>query len=181
MNNVNAARWEVLGTVRARLMMLLTIAAIPLVAMAALVAWQNYAITAGRAKQAVLLVREAAVARHEAALESVQQTLAAVAQAEMVRTSAAERCHAFLSNVLALNRDRFGNVAALDPGGRLQCSAEPLPPALIGSAIASEPWFDSVRREQKSAIGLARDGSVSSPGRFTVVAAPIMDGPRFQG
>jgi two-component sensor histidine kinase len=171
----------VLGTVRARLMVLLAIAAIPLVAMAALVAWQNYAMTVGRANQAVLLVREAAVARHEAALESVWQTLSAVAQATAIGTEAAQGCGALLSDVLALNRDRFGNMALLDSQGNLQCSAGPLPGVGSGPAFAQETWFDSVKRERKPAIGPARENLFSAADRFAVVATPILDGTRFQG
>ncbi|MBV8574472.1 MAG: ATP-binding protein, partial [Acetobacteraceae bacterium] len=162
-------------------MVLLAIAAIPLVAMAALVAWQNYEITVGGAQQAVLLIREAAIARHEAALESVRQILAAVARAEVVGTGAAERCGPFLSDVLALNRDRLGNLAALYAEGRLRCSAEPIPGALANSKLSEEAWFESVRREEKPAIGRAPASLTSTPGQFTIVATPIMDGSRFQG
>ena len=66
-------------------MALLTMAAIPLVVLAALVVWQNYAITLAQAAQQAMLAREAAGARHEAALEGVRQLLAAASQAGAVR------------------------------------------------------------------------------------------------
>ena len=102
--------WEVLGSVRARLMVLLAIAAIPLVAMAALVAWQNYEMTIARAMQVVVLARETAGARHEAALEGVRQMLAAVSQASAARTDRTELCDVFLADILALNREHYGNL-----------------------------------------------------------------------
>ena len=50
--------FQMLGSVRARLMALLTMAAIPLVGLAALVVWQNYAITLAQAAQQAMLARE---------------------------------------------------------------------------------------------------------------------------
>src|SRR5438270_8440191 len=103
MTRAGTRRLDLLGSVRARLMALLAIAAIPLVAMAALVAWQNYDMTIARAMQTVVLARETASARHEAALEGVRQMLAAVSQASAARTDRTDLCEGFLADILALN------------------------------------------------------------------------------
>ena len=173
--------WIVLGSVRARLMVLLAIAAIPLVAMAALVAWQNYVVTVAHATQTVLLVREAAVARHEAALDAIQQTLAAVFQADAVRTAPAERCAAFLSDVLALNRDRAGDLAVADENGIVRCSASQSPGLERGRSVAAEPWFEAVRRDLKPSIGRIRDSEPLGAGHYVPMAYPIVEGSHFLG
>src|SRR5690348_14761876 len=113
--------WGLLGSVRARLMALLAIAAIPLVALAALVVWQNYTITVAQAMQVALLAREAAAARHEAAIEGVRQMLTAASQTEAVRSDSVSRCTAFLSDLLALNADRYADILVTDGEGRVKC------------------------------------------------------------
>jgi two-component sensor histidine kinase len=111
----------------------------------------------------------------------VRQTLAAVSQAAAVRTEPAERCAAFLTDVLALNRDRFGNLGVVDESGGLRCSASPsVGPGQIPS-VAAEPWFETVRRDRKPAIGPVLDSQLSEGGRYAVMGYPIVEGPQFFG
>src|SRR5690349_15738477 len=116
--------WQLLRSVRARLMVLLAIAAIPLVALAAVIVWQNFAVTVTQAMQVALLAREAATARHEAALEGVRQMLTAISQAEAIRSTSDGRCAGFLSDLLALNADRYAEILVADEEGRVRCEAD---------------------------------------------------------
>jgi two-component sensor histidine kinase len=184
------SRPEVLGSIRARLMVLLTIAAIPLVAMAGLVAWQNYRMTADKAEQAVLRGLEASSARHEAALDGVGQMLAAVTQADPIRLMMPDPCDAFLADILALNRDRFSSLRVFDQAGRLRCAA-PWPVAAAENGPADPSWFERVSRTDRLVVGPVRSSpSRANPSRevgpggngsLLVVARPILEGARFDG
>lgn len=76
---------------------LLAIAAVPLVAIAAIAAWQNYVASTAQPGQMVQLAREAVLARHEAAIETVRQTLIAIAQSDPVLD--AKACAAYLARI----------------------------------------------------------------------------------
>ena len=180
MTRAGTRRLDLLGSVRARLMALLAIAAIPLVAMAALVAWQNYEMTIARAMQTVVLARETASARHEAALEGVRQMLAAVSQASAARTDRTDLCDGFLADILALNREHYANLIVLGADGGIRCSAVPSAGDASSGSYASEAWFQRVRTEHILAIGPVRSAT-AGVGQVLVVAYPIMENSQFLG
>ena len=111
----------VLRSVRGRLMGLLAVAAVPLVTMAGIAAWQNYISGIGQPRQLVLLARESAIARHEATVQTVRQMLVAVSQSDALFDP--DRCQAYLTRVYDLNRNWYTSLRAIGLDGRVLCSA----------------------------------------------------------
>jgi len=103
-------RFPGLRSLRARLAALLLLGAIPLAAMAGLVAWQNYRSAVARDERSVLLLEQAASARHEAAIEAVGQELAATAAAAPGVLADPAQCRRLLDNVATLRGGRYAGL-----------------------------------------------------------------------
>jgi two-component sensor histidine kinase len=134
-------------SVRGRLAALLLLGAIPVVSMAAGMAWQNYRIATEAGQQRILLVREAAAARNDAVLSGVNQTLAHLALDPDLAADPAT-CDAALRRALALQPDRYANLFVLNPTGTIRCSARDLtgsPLAPGGPAPAREAALTAIR------------------------------------
>jgi two-component sensor histidine kinase len=157
----------VLGSVRGRLMGLLAVAAIPLVTMAGIAAWQNYLSGVGQPRQMVLLVRESAIARHEAAVQTVRQMLVAVAQSEA--TLDPGRCQGYLTRVLRLNHSWYTSLRVIGLDGRLLCSASGTEPAQSQDATAAE---EALARAARTAGDLAVSDLTTGEG-YVSAAFPI--------
>jgi two-component sensor histidine kinase len=117
---------EVYAPIRVRLISLILLAAVPLVLLAATIAWQNYTLALGVSSQAVSRLRESAIARHAAALEGAQQMMQALAELPELLSTDPQRCHDRLAGILDLQRRRYSNVAFFNPDGTLHCSGRPL-------------------------------------------------------
>ncbi|MBV8096800.1 MAG: sensor histidine kinase [Acetobacteraceae bacterium] len=163
----------VLGSVPRRLIALLALAAIPVAAMAGLIAWHNYQISVDRVREQLLLARETAAASMSTALEGVEASLASVAQAPVVRSADLNRCREFLAAVLVVNPARFSDLLVIDPEGQIRCSAR--------GQIASDgdqPWVQAMLdapREPTDANDLA------SGARLIAFGFPILNDAVFQG
>ncbi len=145
-----------LRSLRGRLVALLLLGAIPLAAMAGLVAWQNYRSAVARAERSVLLLEQAASARHEAAIEEVGQELAAAAASPGMFADPA-RCGRQLDNLLALRGGRYIGLEVVDAEGQVRCQALPAgAPATPFAEAESSVWFRLVRQSRAFTVVAAR-------------------------
>jgi two-component sensor histidine kinase len=175
-----AWRWVAdrpLGSVAARLVALIGLAAIPVVFMAGTIAWQNQRLVANRAIQNAVLIREAQVARHQAAIDGAEQMLAAISQSSTVRRPNASNCDAMLAGILAAQPWRYSNLEVINPDGSVVCSALPLPGAQETSLT---PWLMQVRHAETFTIGPVERLPV--PGDDLIFAAyPVRDNQKLIG
>ena len=167
----------VLATVRARLLLLLGLAIVPLFAMSAWVAWQNGEMVAARAGERAALVRAVAVAGHLALIRDLAELLTALAARSDLLQAPPEACDQALARMPGLASGRYANIGLLDAQGNLRCSAVGMPPgALRGSlAMAGATWYAAARRSGAVAIGPLTRGPVT--GRLVLIAGlPMQTG-----
>ena len=116
-------------TVRGRLVALIAVAAIPVFAMASVMAWQNYRLVLGKATQDVGLLRAAAMSRQAVILEDAGQMLDAIAEGATVSARNDLACQAWLGGMLAAHGRDYAGLLLLDAGGHPGCDAAPGPAA----------------------------------------------------
>ena len=116
-----------LTTVRARLTVLLGLAAVPVVVLAAVITWQNYQLVVDRALHEAVSVRTAEIGRDRATIEGLEQLLAALSTLSPLQSANRAACDAALGVVLPLQPARLVNLMTLTPDGRVRCSALPAP------------------------------------------------------
>ncbi len=126
---------ELYAPIRVRLMGMILLAAVPLVLLAATIAWQNYTLALGVSSQAVTRLRESALARHASAVEGAQQMLQALSEMPELLSADPQGCHDRLAGILDLQRRRYSNVAFFNPDGTLHCSGRPLVMASVPGRI----------------------------------------------
>ncbi len=124
-------------SVGARLVALIVVAAIPVLFMAAIIAWQNYRLAADRALQNAVLIREGQVARQQALIDGTAQMLGAVSQLPAVFSEDAATCGHFLADVVGLDPGRYVNLGIVGPDGTLRCIARPDPADMLAAARAA--------------------------------------------
>lgn len=131
---------------RARLVGLILIGAIPVAVLVGQNAVDLYREAGYAARERVALVREAAVARHQVVIEGAEQVLAALARNDAVIAGDPEPCDRALTEVLSLQGGRYSNIWVVDGAGRTRCSAIPAP---RGESFAEAAWFkDAVQKDR---------------------------------
>ncbi|MBV9653609.1 MAG: ATP-binding protein [Acetobacteraceae bacterium] len=150
---------------------LLAIAAVPLVTMAGIAAWQTYEAGVGQGQQLVLLARESAIARHQAAVQTVRQMLGAAAQTEAVTDAA--RCPAYLNRLLELDREWYSGLRVVGSDGRLVCAAGPGGSAQEATASATD---QALARDAEAAGDLVVSHDSASPEGVTAAFPIIRNG-----
>jgi len=151
-----------LVSVRARLIALTIVAAIPIAIMAGVIAWQNFRETGQRAIEHVRFLQGALVARQDA---SSALTLDGIATAQAAASGLMHdpvECDKALSAILVGNTDRYFNLAIVDAGGALVCSALPLNAGSVlrGVSFAHSPWFMQARDTGRPALNAISQGVV---------------------
>ena len=116
-----------LGPIRVRLALLVLIAAIPLLMLSATILVQNYRLALSAVTERAARLRDSSAARHVSAITGAEEMLQALAQADGLLDGSAQACHERLARLLALQADRFSNLAAGGTSGEFYCSARPLP------------------------------------------------------
>ncbi len=114
------------GPIRVRLISLILLAAVPLLLLAGTIAWQNYTLALGVSGDAVIRLRESAMARHAAAVESAQQLMQALSELPELFSADPQRCHDRLAGILDLWQQRYSNVAFFTADGKLHCAGRKL-------------------------------------------------------
>lgn len=170
-----------LRSLRARLMALLLVGAVPLAAMAGLVAWQDYQAALLRAEDSVRLFEQSASERHRAAIDEVWQELEAIAAAPALGVDAGA-CERVLREVMLLHAARYRDLALVGGDGRPLCraSADPTGPASWIGAPDSQWTRLAVATHGFSVRALNRPGP---SGEILIGAAyPVLgDAQRFLG
>ncbi len=167
---------RVLASVRARMLALILLAAIPLFAMAASIAWQNYRIVAEDAREQARLLLTAAAARNEVVLDQAALLLHGLA-ASSETAAGGDSCTGSLSQLLRIFGDRYRRLAVLGAAGETLCEARasPVPGQATAPAIAADETArlrQAVRRSGAFEVGGVSAGAV--PGRpILLVGAPL--------
>jgi two-component sensor histidine kinase len=134
---------KLLGPIRVRVIALILIAAIPLLLLSGTIAWQNYRLALDASNQEVTRLREAAIARHTAAIDAAQQMLQALSQIPELLNDSGGRCHDRLAGVLDLQRKRYSNITFFDANGKLHCLGQDLPAGTTSATVEAlnKPLF----------------------------------------
>ncbi len=170
-----------LSSVRARLISLTVVAAIPIAVMAGVIAWQNFREAGQRAIERVRFLQGGLVARQDAAFTITLDAIAAAksAAADLVHDPAA--CDRALADILLKSSGRAVNFAILDPDGKLLCSALPLAAAVPrGASFAGADWFARARDTGRPAVSAVRQGQISKL-PIIAVAVPFRRNGAFAG
>jgi len=119
------------GSLRAGLIALLIIAAVPLIGMAGVITWQNYRVAVDEPVQKTILLVQAVSSRHDATLEGTALLLAAISYSPLVQSVLTNQdnskgCDTYLGKIAAEQPDRYTNFAVFDAQGDLRCSASKL-------------------------------------------------------
>ncbi|WP_333672833.1 histidine kinase dimerization/phosphoacceptor domain -containing protein [Elioraea tepidiphila] len=137
---------RLLASVRARLIGLTLIGAIPVAVLVGQSAVDLYREAGQAARERVALVREAAVARHQVVIDGAEQILTALARNDAVIAGDPNACDRALIEVLSLQGGRYSNIWVVDGAGRTRCSAIPAP---RGESFAEAAWFrDAVQKNR---------------------------------
>ena len=161
------------ASVRARLLTLLLLAAVPVFAMATAIAWRNYSIVVDRAPAQAGLLLTATVVRNRAVLDQAQRLLRGVGDPSNVDPKGPD-CAPSLRRLLRIFGERYSALTLLDVGGRVACAAQAQPglrPAASGPA--ADALLARVRRSRAFEVG----GASSDPGGGRPVldlAAPVL-------
>ncbi len=143
-----------LRTIRGRLAALVTVAAVPLLLLSGTIAWQNYTLALDRSLEAAIRGREAAVARHFAAIDGAQQVLRTLSQIPEMSAADPAACQARLADLLALEPGRYANFTSYDELGKLRCSARKLPAGMTPARLEGQNQ-DLLKRAAASSDGFA--------------------------
>jgi two-component sensor histidine kinase len=157
---------------------LLMVAAVPVVVLAAFIAWQNYRGGVEQSLERVRLLRAATAAQDRAALEGVAPVLLALAAHPEVAGGDVGACHHQLAEVRALLPQRLTDLAVLHADGAVLCRAADAEESAAPITFAGTPWFRRLRAEPR--ILYAAASGPGEPGAV-VVAVPRSGPSGFAG
>lgn len=118
-------------------MLLVLLAAVPLLVMALVSTWQNYRFIAARPAERVALARAVALARQEAIATATADILAVLATDPALGAEDRAACDARLGAALRASEARYANLWLFGADGALRCAAAPLPPTVAPDAVAA--------------------------------------------
>ncbi|MBR0655352.1 sensor histidine kinase [Plastoroseomonas arctica] len=149
--------------------MLVAIATIPVLGTAGGHAWVNYDRARDFARQTALVIREGAVARQAAMLDTTEEMLDGLARRTDLLVAPTETCVATMQSLLNLFRDRYTNLWLMDKDGKLLCSALPAP---VGRDLSMTRTYQAPVAARRFALAEFIDGELS--GRAVMPAASPM-------
>lgn len=160
------------GSIRAGLIALLIVAAIPSIGMAGVIIWQNYRASVDQPVQKTILLVQAAASRHDATLEGTALLLKAISYAPLIQeivtnSDRAAECDGYLRQIADERPDRYTNFAVFDAQGGLRCMASKLLLA-SGTGLPDEPSSGPIQRGVSFA-NMEWFRRAAEPGRFTVM------------
>jgi len=173
--------------IRVRLALLVFIAAIPLLMLSATIVGQNYHLALRASADTAARLRESAVARHVSAVMGARQLMQALSQVTELTGNDAAACHVRLANVLALQSERYSNLAAIDGDGKLRCSARlpVLPDSAVGGQLRNAPLLAAARAHQGFVLGPVRrspyTGGQIIPAIYPVIQQGVVAGFVYAG
>ena len=153
------------------MLLLLLIAAIPLVLLASAIAWQNYHVVVGEAVERAKVMRAAAAARHGSVLSDMVHFLNGVGALQVTRDASADACDAILSQALMLQPARVSNLAVFRSDGHLKCSARPLTGPLVPPTRSADTssWIEALVTQARPAVFAAAPAGASAGVELVVV------------
>ena len=157
--------------------LLLLLAAVPMLVLAAVIAWQAFRMVAAQPLDRARVVRAASAARYQAILEDAAGVLAGLAGSPAV-AAGGPGCEAALRGALALYPARFGGLIVLDAAGRAACSAGPV--VGVGEGAAA-PWFRAAKERNGFAVGELVDGGRGLDRAVLTAAVPRFGPEGFAG
>jgi two-component sensor histidine kinase len=158
---------RLLASVRARLIGLILIGAIPVAVLVGQSAIDLYREARHTARERVALVREAAVARHQVVIEGAEQILAALARNDAVIAGDPDSCDRALIEVLSLQGGRYSNIWVVDGAGRTRCSAVPAP---RGDSYSEAAWFKDAVQKNRFVLSELQVGPIT---QRNIIAAAL--------
>lgn len=172
-------------SLRTRLVVVVTIALLPVLALAAWYAVREQRVGQVRHDEAVVAAAELVVARHRELIEASRRLLVAMCEEDTVRLSAnpdasaddINRCEAYLGQVLRQFPNEYSSAFVTDATGTARCSSAP---TAVGMGFSDREVFKLVRETGKFAVG-AQLASRVTPAAVIPIALPIVQGGDFRG
>jgi two-component sensor histidine kinase len=172
-------------SLRTRLVVVVTIALLPVLALAAWYAVREQRTGQARHAEAVVTAAELVVARHRELIEASRRLLVAMCEEDTVRQSAnpdasaadINRCEAYLGQVLRQFPNEYSSAFVTDVTGTARCSSAP---TAVGMGFSDREVFKLVRETGKFAVG-AQLASRVTPAAVIPIALPILQGGEFRG
>jgi two-component sensor histidine kinase len=172
-------------SLRTRLVVVVTIALLPVLALAALYAVREQRMTELRRTEVVAAAAELVVARHRELLEATRRLLVAMCEEDTVRLSAnpdataadINRCEAYLTQVLQKFPNEYSSAIVTDVAGMARCSTAL---TAVGMGFSDREIFQLVRETRKFTVS-AQLASRVTPNAVIPTALPILQGGEFRG
>jgi two-component sensor histidine kinase len=172
-------------SLRTRLVVVVTIALLPVLALSAWYAVREQRANQMRRAEAVAAAAELVVARHAELIEASRRLLVAMCEEDTVRLSASpdasaadiNRCEAYLGQVLQKFPNEYSSAFVTDAAGTARCSSAP---TAVGVGFSDREVFRMVRETGKFAVG-AQLASRVTPTAVIPTALPILKDGDFRG
>ncbi len=172
-------------SLRTRLVVVVTIALLPVLALAACYAVREQRATELRRTEMLTAAAELVVTRQRELLEATRRLLVAICDEDAVRLSATtdatpadiNRCESYLGQVLQRFPNEYSAITVTDAGGTGRCSSTP---AAIGMGFADREVFRMVQETRRFTVG-AQLASRLTPTAVIPAALPIMRHNEFRG
>ena len=172
-------------SLRTRLVLVVTVALLPVLALSAWYAVREQRATQLRHADAVAAAAELVVARHRELIEASRRLLVAICEEGAVRQSAnpdasaadINRCEAYLGQVLQKFPNEYSSAFVTDADGTARCSSAP---TAVGMGFSDREIFRLVRETRKFAVG-AQLASRVTPTAVIPTALPILQNGEFRG
>jgi two-component sensor histidine kinase len=175
------ARWSL----RTRLVALVTVALLPVLALAAWHSAREQRAAELQRGDSVTAAADRVVTRHRELIEASRRLLVAMCAEDTVSLSAnpdataadINRCETYLNRVLQTFPSEYSTAMVTDAEGVARCSSVP---TAVGMTFSDRDIFRLVRETRKFAIG-AQIASRVTPAAVIPLALPIMQDSEFRG
>ena len=172
-------------SLRTRLVVVVTIALLPVLALSAWYAVREQRVTQSRHAEAVDAAAALVVARHRELLEATRRLLVAICEEDAVRQSAnsdvsaadINRCEAYLGQVLQKFPNEYSSAFVTDAAGTARCSNAA---TAVGMSFSDREIFRQVRETRRFTVS-AQLASRVTPNAVIPTALPILQGGEFRG
>ena len=163
-------RWFSFSSLRARLLLLVLLAVIPVLGLLLYTDLEQRRLAADQAQEDALRFVRLAAADQTQLIQGTDQLLAALAQLPAVRDGDPEACTLLFTNLLK-RYPAYANLGAARADGEVFCSVVPVTGPL---SVAGSTWFQHVVQRRDFTIGEYQRSLVT--GQFTLVLGyPVLD------
>jgi signal transduction histidine kinase len=163
-------RWFFLSSLRARLLLLVFLAAIPALGLILYTDLEQRRLAATQAQEAALRLAQLAAADQAQLIQGAHQLLIALAQLPAVHAGDSDTCTSLFTKLIK-QYPVYANLGAAQPNGEVFCSGAPLTQPI---SVAGSAWFQRVVQRRDFIIGEYQRSLVT--GAFTLVLGyPLLD------